>query len=59
MKTPALESLLNDIADLTRATLLKKRLQRRCFPGNKFKNIDFEEHLQIAASAGILLEFYN
>ena len=33
-KTPALESLFDKVAGLRPAALLKKRLQRRCFPIN-------------------------
>ena len=41
------------------STLLKKRFQHGCFPVKISKNIYFEEHLRAAASAVVLLEFYN
>ena len=36
-KTPVPESLFNKVAGLRPATLLKKRLWHRCFPGNFVK----------------------
>ena len=48
-KTPVAESLFNKAAGLTPVTLLKKRLWRRCFPGNfvKFLRTPFDiEHLR-------------
>ena len=51
-----LESLFNKVEGLRPATLLKKRLQHRCFPVmffceycEIFKNIYFVEHLPTAA----------
>ena len=41
------------------ATLLKKRFQHRCFPGNIFQSTSFEEHQRTASSVGVLLEFGN
>ena len=58
-KTLVLGSFLNNVADLRPATLLKKRFQHSCFPVNIFKKTYFGEHLQTAASAGVLLEFCN
>ena len=54
-----LEPFLNTVAVLRPAALLKKRFQYSCFPVNIFKNTYFEKRLQIAVSAGILLEFCN
>ena len=43
--------LFNKVAELRPATLLKKRLQHKCFCVNTevFKIIDFEEHLRLVA----------
>ena len=56
MKIPVLESLRNKVAGLPARSLIKKRLQHRCFPvkfptfTKIFKSNYFEEHLRTAAS---------
>ena len=45
MKAPAPESLFNRVGDMALSTLLKKRLQYRCFPGN-FANFLIAPFLQ-------------
>ena len=51
-KAPVLESLFNKVAGVIPTTLLKKRLQHRCFPVNiaKFLRTSFFiEHLHISS----------
>ena len=45
-KTPVLESLFNKVADIRPATVLKKRLQHKCFPVNfaKFLRTNFSQN---------------
>ena len=50
-------NFLNKVPSPRPVTLLKKRFQHRCFPVDIFHNTYFEEHLQTAASTGVLLEF--
>ena len=50
-KTPVLESLFHEVADLQTSNFIKKMLQHRCFPvANFLRNTYFEEHLRAAAS---------
>ena len=52
-----LESLSKDVADQKASSFIKQRLQHRCFLVNIakiFKNIYFEEHLQMTASGKLL-----
>ena len=52
-KNFVLQFLFNKDVGLRPATLLKKRLQERCFPVNfekKYKSTFFTEHLQATAS---------
>ena len=50
---------INKVPDLRPATLSKKRFQHSCFPVSIFQNTYFEEHMEMAASACVLLEFWN
>ena len=55
------KSLFNRVAGQTPTTLLKKRLQRRCFPVNFEKRLRtlFIEHLRTTAAAPLLPQLHS
>ena len=53
-KAPVLESLFNKVLDVKASSIVKKRLQRSCFPVNikqMLRTPYLEKHLRMTASA--------